>query len=89
MLAMGPAAVVNITINLGYCPHQPQSILGVLLRAIYSHIVSIIQLLLRGGSTQPKPLNPKPLNPKPCDNLCPSRLALEYAPKSCLDASVE
>ena len=34
-------------------PPQYQSILGVLIRAIYNHIIVIIQLLLRGGSTQP------------------------------------
>ena len=33
--------------------------LGVLLRAIYNHIILIIQLIARGGSTQPKPLNSK------------------------------
>ena len=46
------------------------SILGVLLRAIYNHITIIIQLLLRGGSTEvigigTLSLNTKPLNPKP------------------------
>ena len=43
-----PAAEV---LNLGYFP-----ILGVLLRAIYNYIISIIQLLLSGGSIQP--INP-------------------------------
>ena len=33
-------------------PSKEQSILGVLLRGIYNYIVIIIQLLLRGGSTQ-------------------------------------
>ena len=33
-------------------PPQYQSIFGVLLRAIYNHVISIIQLLLCGGSTQ-------------------------------------
>ena len=32
--------------------------LGVLLRATYNHIIIVIQLLLRGGSTQPKLLRP-------------------------------
>ena len=32
--------------------HGPPSILGVLLRAIYDHRICIIQLLVRGGSTQ-------------------------------------
>ena len=36
-------------IYIGYCQ---QTTLGVLLRAIYSHIIVIIQLLLRGDSTQ-------------------------------------
>ena len=36
--------------GLGTAPTQYQSILGVLLRAIY--ILNIIQLLLSGGSTQ-------------------------------------
>ena len=35
-----------------YCPHPEQSILGVLLRAIYNYIIVIIELLLRGGGTQ-------------------------------------
>ena len=39
-------------LGLGTAPTQKQSILGVLLRAIYNHIINIIQLLLRGGSTQ-------------------------------------
>ena len=38
--------------RLGTAPPQQQSILGVLLRAIYNHSIIIIQLLLRGGSTQ-------------------------------------
>ena len=38
--------------RLGTAPTQQQSIFGVLLRAIYSHIISIIQLLLNGGSIQ-------------------------------------
>ena len=33
-------------------PGRQQSILTVLLRAIYNHIEIMIQLLLRGGSTQ-------------------------------------
>ena len=37
---------------LGTAPTQSQSILGVLLRAIYNHIIIIIQLLLSAGSTQ-------------------------------------
>ena len=37
--------------RLGTAPRQEQSILGVLLRAIYNPIILIIQLLLRGGST--------------------------------------
>ena len=36
--------------GLGTAPTQ--SILGVLFRDIYNHIIIIIQLLLRGGSTQ-------------------------------------
>ena len=40
-----------LTLNLGYCP-PVQSILGDLLRAIYNHSIIVIQLLLRGGSTQ-------------------------------------
>ena len=38
--------------RLGTAPPQQQSILGVLLRAIYNHFMFIIQLLLSGGSTQ-------------------------------------
>ena len=38
--------------SLGTAPPQYQSILGVLLRAIYNHIRFIIQLLLSGGSIQ-------------------------------------
>ena len=38
--------------RLGTAPTQSQSILRVLLRAIYSHIIIFIQLLLRGGSTE-------------------------------------
>ena len=34
---------------LGTAPTQYQSILGVLLRARYTHIIIIIQLLVRGG----------------------------------------
>ena len=41
--------VEGLGFGFGYCPHPGQSILGVLLRAIYNHIRSIIQLLLRGG----------------------------------------
>ena len=41
--------------TLGTAPTQWQSILGVLLRAINNHITIIIQLLLRGGSTEPIP----------------------------------
>ena len=41
-----------IGFRFGTAPTQKQSILGVLLRAIYNHIILIIQLLLRGGSTQ-------------------------------------
>ena len=37
---------------MGTAPTQLQSILGVLLRAIDNHILILIQLLLRGGSTQ-------------------------------------
>ena len=43
--------LVSCTLNPQY-----QSILGVLLRAKYNHILIIIQLLLRVGSTQPKPM---------------------------------
>ena len=38
--------------SLGTAPTQLQSILGVLLRAIHNHIIVIIQLLLKGGSTE-------------------------------------
>ena len=38
--------------GLGTAPTQEQFILGVLLRAIYNHIILIIQLLLSGGSIQ-------------------------------------
>ena len=38
--------------KLGTASTQEQSILGVLLRAIYNPILIIIQLLLREGSTQ-------------------------------------
>ena len=49
-----PLAYPNLVrYELGTAPTQEQSILGVLFRAIYSHIIVIIQLLLRGGSTQP------------------------------------
>ena len=46
--------------RLGTAPTLKQS--RVLLRAIYNHIMFIIQLLARGGITQPKPetRNPKP-----------------------------
>ena len=37
---------------MGTAHTQKQSILGVLLRAIYSHVIIIIQLLLGGGSIQ-------------------------------------
>ena len=58
--ARRPAAVCRVSINratpiyynLGTAPTQQQSTLGVLLSAIYNHIILIIQLLLRGGSTQ-------------------------------------
>ena len=43
---------VKVTFRLGTAPTQSQSILGVLLRAIYSHIRIMIQLLLSGGSIQ-------------------------------------
>ena len=36
--------------DLGTVPTQYLSILGVLLRAIYNHIIIIIQLLMRGAS---------------------------------------
>ena len=39
-------------LGLGSAATQKQSILGVLLRAIYNHFIHIIQLLLGGGSTQ-------------------------------------
>ena len=38
--------------DLGTAPTQQESILGVLLRAMYNYILVIIHLLLRGGSTQ-------------------------------------
>ena len=38
--------------RLGTAATQQQSILGVLLRAIYSHIKTLVQLLLSGGSIQ-------------------------------------
>ena len=38
--------------GLGTAPSQQQSVLGVLLRAIYNHIIIGIQLLLKGGSTE-------------------------------------
>ena len=34
--------------TLGTAPTQQQSILGILLRAIFHHIIILIQLLLRG-----------------------------------------
>ena len=36
----------------GYCPHPVTVYIRVLVRAIYNHIILIIQLLLRGGSTE-------------------------------------
>ena len=41
-----------IGFRLGTASPQSQSILGFLLRAIYNHIIVIIQLLLWVGSTQ-------------------------------------
>ena len=46
-----PHIYIYIYVYVGYCP-QKQSTLGFLIRAIYSHIIFIIHLLLRGGSTQ-------------------------------------
>ena len=40
---------VQVLFRLGTAPTQEQSILGVLLRAIYNHIIIIIQLFLRGA----------------------------------------
>ena len=44
--------VRDLRFRLGTAPTQQQSILGVLLGVIYNQILIIIQLLLRGGSTQ-------------------------------------
>ena len=42
----------DLRFEVGYCPHPVTVYIRVLLRAMYSHIVIIIQLLLSGGSTQ-------------------------------------
>ena len=45
-----------ITLNLGYCPPAVTIyIRGPIIRATYNQTLTIIQLLLSGGSTQPKP----------------------------------
>ena len=42
-------------VEVGYCPPvQEQSIIGLILRALCVHIMSMTQLLLSGGSIQPE-----------------------------------
>ena len=50
--APGRPHVFKLRAHIGYCPHPETVYIRVLLRAIHNPIISIIQLLLRGDSTQ-------------------------------------
>ena len=48
-----PKGLEILGFRVGYCPHPVTVYIGgVPLRAIYNHNIVIIQLLLRGGSTE-------------------------------------
>ena len=49
---MSQVVVMEGGCTLGPAPTHQESIIGVIIRALYNYIMKIIQLLMSGGSTQ-------------------------------------
>ena len=49
------SSITSVKVEVGYCPHSATVyIRDPIIRAIHNYIIIIIQLLLRGGSTEGK-----------------------------------